>query len=168
MRAASVSTFLAFFLCIGCDPGVEPTGEDTDGETDADAGGQTATPGTVLLLVDVNPEPACSDPDVTQVQIVARRIGCESPPPAPCTVPVNPPAIEGDVFTCPNTDPSRLLGVEVTQAGRYVVETLATVTAAEPDVTCYGLDGAAEIVVPADDVEAGATIMLDAAAVGCP
>lgn len=150
---------------MGCD-GLETV--DTDAAATDGVGGAVATPGMVLLLVDVNPEPLCSTVGVIAVQLVARRVGCESAPPAPCTLPTEPPSIEGDVFTCPNTDPSRLLGVEVGQGGRYEVQTVAEFTTGETEVRCNAQGGDPEIVVSASAVEAGAVTMLDDAEVPCP
>lgn len=149
----------------GCD-GVETA--DTEAATSDGAGGPVETPGTVLLLVDVNPEPLCNTVGVTAVQLVARRVGCESAPPAPCTLPAEPPSIEGDVFTCPNTDPSTLLGVEVEQAGRYEVQTVTEFTTGDTEIRCNTQGGDPEILVPASVVEAGAVMMLEHADVPCP
>jgi len=148
----------------GCD-GLETA--DTDAATDG-AGGVAATPGTVLLLVDVNPEPFCNTVGVTAVQLIARRVGCESAPPAPCTLPAEPTTIEGDVFTCPNTDPSTLMGVEVGQGGRYEVQTVTEFTTGDSEVRCNALGGDLEILVLSSEVEAGAVTMLDDADVPCP
>lgn len=149
----------------GCD-GVEM--EDTEAAATDGAGGPVATPGTVLLLVDVNPEPLCNTVGVTAVQLVARRTGCESAPPAPCTLPAQPQTIEGDIFTCPNTDPSTLMGVEVGQGGRYEVQTVIEFTTGESDIRCNAQGGDPEILVLASAVEAGAVTMLDDADVSCP
>lgn len=168
MNRVILAGVLAVCGGLGCD-GLEAVGTDGDG-TGSSGGGSapTATPGTALLLVNVNPEPLCGTVGVTAVQLVARRVGCESPPPAPCTVPVNPPAIEGDTFTCPNTDPSTLMGVEVDQGGRYAVQTVIEFTTGETEVRCNALGGDPEIVVPAADVEAGVVQALDDAPVPCP
>ena len=168
MNRVILTGVMAACLGLGCD-GVEPA--DTEGGGSSSGGGgptPTATPGTALLLVEIDPEPACGTVGVTQVQLVARRVGCESPPPAPCTVPVNPPAIGGDTFTCPNTDPSTLLGVELEQGGRYQVQTVIEFTTGETEVQCNALGGDPEIVVSAEDVEAGIVLALDDAAVPCP
>lgn len=149
----------------GCD-GVETA--DTEAAGTGGAGGVVATPGTVLLLVDVNPEPLCNTVGVTAVQLVARRVGCEAAPPAPCTLPADPPSITGDVFTCPNTDPSTLLGVEVEQGGRYEVQTVTEFTTGETEVRCNTQGGDPEILVLDSTVEAGAVTMLDDASVPCP
>ncbi len=148
----------------GCD-GVEMA--DTEAATDG-PGGAVATPGTVLVLVEINPEPLCNTVGVTAVRLIARRVGCASAPPAPCTLPAEPPTIEGDVFTCPNTDPSTLMGVEVGQAGRYEVQTVIEFTTGESEARCNAQGGDPEIVVPEAAVEAGAVTMLDDADVPCP
>ncbi len=157
-------TAAVFAGVAGCD-GLETA--DTDGATDG-AGGAAATPGTVLLLVDVNPEPFCNTVGVTGVQLIARRVGCESGPPAPCTLPAEPTTIEGDLFTCPNTDPSTLMGVEVGQGGRYEVQTVTEFTTGESEARCNAQGGDPEIVVLASEVEVGTVTMLDDADVPCP
>ena len=165
MNRVILTWVMATGFGLGCD-GVEsadPVGEGSSGGV-----APTSIPGTALLLVEVDPEPLCGTVGVTAVQLVARRVGCESPPPAPCTVPVDPPAIGGDTFTCPNTDPSTLLGVELEQGGRYEVQTVIEFTTGETEVQCNALGGDPEIVVPAEDVEAGAVQMLDDTPVSCP
>jgi|GEM_PF-2469727 len=142
----------------GCD-GLEP--QNSGGSSGATEGGGSATPGEVVLLVDVDPEPLCNTVGVTEVRLVARRIGCEAAPPAPCTLPAEPPVIEGDRFTCPNTDPMRLMGVEVDQAGRYEVQTVIEFTTAQTEVQCNAVSGDPEILVSTEQVEAGAVLMLD-------
>ncbi len=161
-RAAAVWILLALGS-VACE---STQGSDTDSA--AGEGGGSATPGSVLLLLDINPEPLCGIVGVTGVQLVARRVGCESPPPTPCTVPVDPPTLEGDAFSCPNTDPSTLLGVEVSQGGRYEVQTVITYTDLETEARCHALDADPEIIVPAEVVEAGAVRMLDDGDVPCP
>lgn len=162
MRRALGLTTVFLCLVVGCD---EEVSADTD---PGDAGGPTATPGTVVLLADVDPEPLCNTVGVTEVRLVARRIGCESPPPAPCTLPANPPTIEGDRRACPITDPTLLLGVEVDQAGRYEVQTEVEFTTGDTEARCHTLGGDPEVLVPAEDVEAGAVRMLDDGDVACP
>lgn len=135
--------------------------------TESESGAAAGTPGTAVLLLDFDPQPACNTVGVTRVQLVAQQIGCESPPPAPCTMPANPPTIEGDQVTCPSTDSSRLLGVELTIPGRYAVRTVAS-TADTPQEVCRSLDGDAEVLVTAEAVEAGSTLMLDPGEAGCP
>ncbi len=159
-----LATAAVLAVCAGCD-GVESA--DTDAGA-AGAGGAMATPGTVLLLVDVNPEPFCNTVGVTGVQLIARRVGCESAPPAPCTLPAEPATIEGDMFTCPNTDPSTLLGIEVEQGGRYEVQTVTEFTTGESQGRCNTQGGDPEILVLGSEVEAGGVTMLDDGDVPCP
>lgn len=146
----------------GCD-GLEPV--DTDGTATS---GASVTPGTALLLVEVDPQPLCNTVGVVAVQLVARRTGCESAPPAPCTLPADPPTVEGDTFTCPNTDPSRLMGVEVSEAGRYAVESVIEFTTGDTERLCHTLSGDPEVLVTAAAVDAGTLLNLDDGDVACP
>lgn len=163
MQRPLVAVPLVFgLLALACD------GSEDGTDTDGDPGGPMASPGAVLLLADVNPEPLCGTVGVTQVQLIATRVGCESPPPAPCTLPAEPRSVDGDVFTCPNTDPSTLLGVEVELGGRYQVQTVVEYTTGETEARCHTAGGDPEVLVRADEVEAGVVRMLDDGDVACP
>ncbi len=159
--AAALGAWLAGMGCDGLDP-VE------EGDTATSGPESGATPGTVVLLVDVDPEPLCNTVGVVEVQLVATRTGCESAPPAPCTLPADPPILEGDRFTCPNTDPSRLMGVEVDAAGRYTVQSVIEFTDGQTDLRCHAQGGDPEVLVTAAEVDAGAVQTLDDGDVPCP
>ena len=156
---------LSACLVGGCD--TEPSPDEEGMATESEGAGPSGTPGTAVLLLEFDPQPACNTVGVTGVQLVAQQIGCESPPPAPCTMPANPPTIAGDQVTCPSTDSSRLLGVDLTTPGRYAVRTVAS-TADVPQEVCRSLDGESEVLVTAEAVEAGSTLTLDAGEADCP
>lgn len=160
-RVAAWSVFL--LSVAGCD-GLEPESMDTD--TDATPGG--GNPGSVLLLADVSTEGPCNTVGVTQVQLVAIRVGCEAAPPAPCTLPAEPPTIEGDAFSCPATDPSRLLGVEVVDGGRYQVQSVIEFTTGDREARCHVESGDPEILVTSEQVDSGMVRMLDDGEQSCP
>lgn len=139
-------------------------------ETDpADPEASPGTPGTAMLLGELMPEDLCRMPEVVQITILATRIGCEPGPPAPCTLPADPQPVAGDIATCPVTDPVRLLGVEVSQAGRYQVEAVGELTTGESVAHCFSAaDGDPEIVVTAADLDAGRVIDLQSSGEACP
>jgi hypothetical protein len=134
-----------------------------------DLGGMPGTPGTVTLLGELRPDAFCQMPEVERITIRATQIGCEPGLPAPCTLPAEPVPRDGDIATCPVTDPVRLLGVDVTEAGRYRVEAVGRFTTGEDVTRCFATpDGETEIVVTDADLDAGDTIDLVATDAACP
>lgn len=163
MRRSAAAWSLLLSIAAGCD-GLEP--ESIEGDTDTAPG--EGQPGSVLLLAAVSTEGPCNAVGATQVQLVARQIGCEAGAPAPCTLPADPPTIDGDVFSCPATEPSRLLGVEVVEAGRYEVQSVIEFTTGEREARCHVEGGDPEVLVTSAQVESGMVRMLDDGAGACP
>ncbi len=164
MRVSSLAPVLVLTgMAGGCDPSVEPQGSQT--QASATGGG---SPGSVLLLLNADAQGPCDTVGVVEVQLVARQTGCESAPPAPCTMPSEPPSIDGDLFTCPTTDASRLLGVEVTEAGRYLVRSEVRDTTGQEMSRCHGVGGDPEVLVTTEEIQAGAVKMLDDDDLPCP
>ncbi|MCR9160460.1 MAG: hypothetical protein ACE37F_27575 [Nannocystaceae bacterium] len=163
MRRPTAAWSLLLMLAAGCD-GLDPVSNETD--TEAMSGG--GNPGSVLLLAAVSTEGPCNTVGVTGVQLVARRVGCEAAPPAPCTLPAEPPTLEGDAFSCPASDPSRLLGVEVDEGGRYEVQSVIEFTTGEREARCHVEGGNPEVLVTSEAVEAGMVRMLDDGEQACP
>lgn len=158
-------------LLLGCD-GVEAeddTGVATDGvdTQNATSEGSGAMPGIALLLVEIDAQAPCNTAGVTQVQLTAVRTGCESPSPAPCTLPSNPVTLEGEVLSCPSSDATRVLGIELDTAGRYAVQTVTSTASAEQEGACHAFEGDAEILIRAADLEPGLVRMLDEGTVAC-
>lgn len=182
-----ISTLLvsALTLGLGCSQ-VEPletssSSSGTDGDTDpgtttaatdAPTGSTSAagsgTPGLVSFFGDVATAPACDTVGAVAVQWQATRVGCVDPPPAPCTLPGTPRPVEGDLMTCPQTDASVLLGVEVEQSGRYIVEAVLQLTSDEPEPECYADAGVTEIIVTDEQIAAGAVVMVTPTGSPCP
>lgn len=121
--------------------------------------------GTVLLA-DVSVTTLCDRAGAVEIQLRARRIGCEQP--TPCTVPVDPPEIPGDRATCPSAEPSTLMGVAVQQSGRYYVDTVVRFATGDPDTACFAEDANVEVLVTSADIEAGADRILEATGGPCP
>jgi len=152
---------LGLVVVLGCD------GVDAGASSSTDAGAAVATPGTVLLLVSVNPEPLCGTVGVTQVQLLAHRTGCGTESGEPCML-EDSPRTDGDTFTCPNTEPSILLGIELDRAGRYQVQIVTEFTTGDTRARCATLSGDPEITLTDEEVDAGSVRMLDAGDVACP
>lgn len=127
-------------------------------------------PGTVTLLAEVEGARICdSSPGAVSLQLQATLVGCEPGPPAPCTLPSERPVVEGDRATCPITDPIRLMGVDITEPGRYQIDLVVQLTTGESSTECFeGPDEATEIAVTEDDLDAGATITVAATGAPCP
>ncbi|MBX7082676.1 MAG: hypothetical protein K1X88_25950 [Nannocystaceae bacterium] len=79
----------------------------------------------------------CDDPKVVAVQITAVQVGCEHPPPSPCTLPADPPLLQGDMASCPITDPTVQLGLVVDRAAEYQVEVVADRSPEAATLECY-------------------------------
>lgn len=138
-----------------------------DGDLGKEGGG-APTPGVVTLLGELRPSELCQMPEVERITVEATRIGCEPGPPAPCTLPAEPEVVEGDIATCPVSDPVRLMGVEVDEVGRWQVRAVGRFTTGETVDRCFtGPDGTTEIVVTQADLDAGATLDLKATDAPC-
>ncbi|MBK6916052.1 MAG: hypothetical protein IPH07_01500 [Deltaproteobacteria bacterium] len=120
------------------------------------------------LLAQV-PNTVCDDPKVVSVQVTARQIGCERPAPAPCTKPADPPLLTGDSATCPISDPTRALGVEVDFAAEFEVEVVADRSPEAATAECYAASVMARsVLVTGIDLDVRATKELVAVGQPCP
>ncbi len=121
----SCSSLLAIACVLGC-----PKDEPEDGSSSTGEGEPRAT---VLVPVGGN---FCDDPLVVGVQVRALRIGCEHPPPSPCTLPAEPEHVLGDEASCPITETMEL-GVVVHEAGEYQIDVVADRTPDAPTTECF-------------------------------
>ncbi len=112
-----------------------------------------------VVVTSVDAAAACGMTGATRVELLASRVGCVQPLPAPCTA-TNPPVpMVGTVVDCPSTDAAAQLSVELSQAGRYH---LAVVTRAGEDElvrACVGEGGEVEMLVDDDRFADNPTIM---------
>lgn len=120
------TSLLALATAIGC-----ASDAPSDESTSTGPGEPRAT-----ILVPV-PNSVCDDPKVVSVQVRALQVGCEHPPPAPCTMPANPEHVLGDQATCPITEPTATLGVVVTTPGDYQIDAVTDRTPDAPTSECY-------------------------------
>jgi hypothetical protein len=137
----------AMCLLGACVP-IERSDADTDG----------AEPRAVLFgNVDIDEH--CDIVGAIEVILRARQVGCEQ---SPCTLPAEPETLDGDRYSCPATQDTAILGVEVDAGGRYVVEAVAILTTQEEEPQeCFVAPGQAPpVLVTSDDVEASAHLML--------
>lgn len=152
LTAALSPLFLASTLALaGCDS--DPAGDDEEtGET----GGE---PGTVTLALEVDPEPICGEFG-GELMLAARRIDCWDPN-LPCTLPQNPPWVEGTVVDCSTVAPGAIRWeVEIKQTGRWQARIQGT------ELACFGVDGQSPTNVANADLDAGAELTLTAAPAG--
>ena len=141
--------------------------QEVDGESSSSTGVQDDVPHTVLLATVSNT--LCDGVGVVGAQLQAVQVGCESPPPAPCTMPADPPPILGDLLSCPITDPEVTLGVRIERAARYQVEVVADRAPEAPTSECFAeTTMATSVLVTGDDLDAHATKMLVGTGTACP
>lgn len=158
-----VSAALVVALAPGCSEPRSDDGADSGGSSEG-AGG----PSQVILLVEV-PNSTCDAVGVVEIEARARRVGCESPPPAPCTLPAIPVDILGDKATCPISDPNVRLGVTIDDPGRYLVDTVARRDGDDPITSCFAATPmATEVLVTTVDLEIRAEKSLMPLGVACP
>ena len=153
---------LATLVLASCSNEVAP-----DGGTGG--GGEPAA----SLLGDVPVEDYCNTAGIFEFEIRARRVGCDPDQAGPCTLPSDPPIIRGDLASCPTSDVTRRMGVDVTEPGVYQVESVARGTIGEESVDCFApvgtpMGGSPDVEVRAADIEAFAQIQLQWGPGPCP
>ncbi len=128
----------------------------------------------------VNPEPhvtfvgkvdaigLCGVEGATVVTFIARQVGCEPGPPAPCTIQIDPyREWSGDAVTCPSSQTALDMKVEVPSKGRFQIEAL-TMTPSGFQSLCYGEKAAVPTAVTQTQLDARAEIFVEQTARPCP
>jgi hypothetical protein len=161
MRALAILPTFVLAACTGGpslleDGGVESTGPSGDPHA--------------TLLATIDGAAACELTGVVEVVLRATIVGCDPPPPAPCTLPVDPIPIEGDRMTCPSSETQVLLGVEVPRTGEWRVEAAYRYVTEPDSFVCYAPPGATEpvAVVTMADLDAFAEIEVVSQGGPCP
>ena len=95
------------------------------------------------------------------MELHAARVGCASPPPAPCTLPEIPRVTVGDGVDCPAPDSPQTLRVELTQTGRYHVEVVTRAGEEELAAVCWAESGAMEVLIDDARLEDRPTIAVE-------
>jgi hypothetical protein len=171
VRFLLVPSFVGLAACTFADPDATDSGSGT-GSASASASADESSTGDdephATLLADV-PNTVCDEVGVVGVQIQAVQVGCEHPPPAPCTKPTDPPPQLGDMVSCPITDTNVTLGVEIDFAAEYQVSVVADRTPDDPSAECYA-ESTSEttVLVTSEDVDGGAQKLLVGLGSACP
>jgi hypothetical protein len=161
MRALAALPILVLFGCLDGpslleDGGVEDTGP--------------SGPPHATLLGSVEAATVCNLTGIVEVVLRATLVGCDPPPPAPCTLPVDPMPIEGDRMTCPSAETTALLGVEVPRSGQWRVEAVYHYATGSDSLVCYAPPGATApfAIVTTADIDAFAEIEVVSQGGPCP
>lgn len=155
---------LAVTLLLACSP-LEST--DT-GSSGSGTTGEPAGPPAVTFVGQVDLIDLCGVEGAQSVTFLARRVGCEPGPPAPCTLKVDPyMEWTGDLVPCPASETLREMSVSVPAHGRFNIEARTTTTSGTLS-RCYGRGGDLPTVVTAADVESRAEIFVETTATACP
>jgi hypothetical protein len=121
-----------------------------------------------VLLGNVDIDTLCDIVGAREVIVRATRVGCEQP--GPCTLPAEPVTRTGDLYSCPATASSALLGVDIDLAGQWAMEAIAiTTTDDEEGHACFAVPGEAPpVLVTMADIDAGVQRMLEPTGAPCP
>ncbi len=155
---------LVLLLLAACN---EPEPVPGDGST----GGTTEAPSSeprATFQAKVDTIELCGFEGAKSVTLLARQVGCEQGPPAPCTIAVDPyMEWSGDLVTCPSSQTLLDMDVSVPVAGRFQIEA-RTLTASGHQSLCYGRDGDVPTVLTTAELEARAEIYVVQTAKTCP
>lgn len=158
---------LAISLLLACTP-LEST--DTGGDTTMTTMTTGAPSGEPQVIVSAKVDliDLCGVEGAQAVTFLARKIGCEPGPPAPCTLRTDPyMEYGGDVMTCPSSQTSLDMEVEIPVTGRFQIEARTTTTSGSLS-RCFGRGGQLPTVVTAEEIEARASIFVETTATACP
>jgi hypothetical protein len=162
-----VAGLVVSMSALACSEPKDDDSTDESGAMDDSSGGSSGPPQTTLLVSVSNA--ICDTVGVTSVQVRARRVGCEHPPPSPCTLPSIPTDQLGDQATCPITDPEVVLGIVVDDPGKYLVDSVAHMEDGDPITNCYASSVMVnDVLVTSVDIEIGAHKNLVSLDTPCP
>ncbi len=139
----------------------EPAGDDTGSDTGTSTGAPADPEPHVLVTAKLDGVALCGLEGATAVRFIARRVGCEQAPPAPCTLEVSPyREYDGSVLTCPNSQTLLDVQVRVPASGRYQLDAKVT-TGSGFQSECFGAEGSVPTLVTAADLEARREIFVE-------
>jgi hypothetical protein len=139
---------------LACAFACDGAGEGMTIASSVDAGSENTAPHvTIRTVVDVFER--CGPSGSQFLSFRATRIGCERPPPTPCTIAVNPyDTVFGDTRNCEQaSETAAPFALELERAGRYQLEIVALTDSGEVR-SCLGPDGEAETLITSDQLEA--------------
>ena len=163
MPLARALILTALALTTACS---EPTGDDIGA---ASSTGAVEDPNPhVLVTAKLDGIGLCGFEGATAVRFIARRVGCEQAPPAPCTLEVSPyREYDGSVLTCPNSQTLIDVQVSVPASGRYQIDA-RVMTGSGYQSECFGQDGSVPTLVTAADLDARREIFVETTNKPCP
>ncbi|MBK7826385.1 hypothetical protein [Nannocystis sp.] len=110
----------------------------------------------------------CGFEGATAIRFIARRVGCEQAPPAPCTLEVSPyREWDGDVIACPSGQTLLDVEVAVPVTGRFQIDAKVATTSGFQSL-CFGLDATVPTLVSAADLEARRELYVTTTSKPCP
>lgn len=144
---------------LGLSPGC---GDDGGSSTDTtgtlpgtSSGSSTGDAGIPVVTTSADVAAVCGLAGVTRVELQATRVGCVSPPPAPCTLPNPLRTTIGDAVTCPADASPVTLSVDITMAGRHAIELVGWEGEMERVRMCHSIDAERELLVDNEAFDAG-------------
>lgn len=167
MPLARASVSLACTLALIPAACSEPASDDTGAA--ASTGGAPEDPNPhALVTAKLDGVALCGFEGATAVRFIARRVGCEQAPPAPCTLEVSPyREYDGSVLTCPNSQTLIDVEVSVPASGRYQLDARVA-TGSGYQSECFGHDGSVPTLITAADLEARREIYVETSNKTCP
>ena len=139
----------------------EPAGDDTGSDAGTSTGTEADPEPHVLVTAKLDGVGLCGLEGAIAVRFIARRVGCEQAPPAPCTLEVSPyREWDGDVIACPSGQTLLDVAVDVPVTGRFQIDAKVATNSGFQSL-CFGLDGAVPTLVTAADLEARREIFVE-------
>jgi len=158
----SIGVALVALSCGGDDGGdTGAVGTGIVGTSTGAAESSTGDEPNVLPTVEITANPSTSCRDDGELVLRATRIGCVSPPPAPCTLPTVAKTFEGETVACPSMETSDVMRVELPQTGRYFIDLVHTAADGTETARCYAEDGEAELIIDDERLAANPTIVAE-------
>jgi hypothetical protein len=165
MRSSApvLATFLAFALTACSDP----AGDDTGAGSSSTGLAEDPNP-HALVTAKLDGIGLCGFEGATAIRFIARRVGCEQGPPAPCTLEVSPyREYDGTVLTCPNSQTLIDVQVSVPASGRYQLDA-RVMTGSGFQSECFGHGGDVPTLVTTADLDARREIFVETTNQPCP
>lgn len=144
----------------------EPAGDDT-GSSSSSSGEDDPNP-HAIISAKLDGIGLCGFEGATAVRFIARRVGCEQAPPAPCTLEVSPyREYDGSVLTCPNSQTLIDVQVSVPASGRYQLDA-KVMTSSGFQSECFGQAGNLPTLITTADLDARREIFAETTNKPCP
>ena len=165
-RRAATFTMAAAVLLAAC--GEALTSADTGDATTASTGAPEDPEPHATFAAKLDAVALCGFEGAIAIRFIARRVGCEQAPPAPCTLEVSPyREWDGDVIACPSGQTLLDVAVDVPVTGRFQIDAKVATTSGFQSL-CFGLDATVPTLVSAADLEARRELYVTTTSKPCP